>query len=348
MGKRHFHGKSSTYLQSIKQTPSSLQDPEQRLNYREVRRRSIIAGLRMMKAPAVVAVLVNMIFACQTLQFSRANELDHVELFAGDCSVTRGELTEGRRAMAVDVVIGGSTMDLTSDAGFVGALYHTCRLSPGSGWLAAPVCSSFVYMSRGTTKRSPTRPLGEESYPSVALGNLLLCRTLVILCIAHALRCFWLLEQPKGSLMEAHPLFEEVMRMIDVWKHCIQMKNFGAPSAKPTWLYSSHSDVERLMEFAPSWVPPAPEVEMAVKYIDRRGKQRVKGGKHLKGSQSYPVPFGRSLSQLRSTLASRLRKDARATVKQNLKGYLKVKRNTRADARWIKHANLGPIFEFLA
>ena len=48
--------------------------------------------------------------------------------------------------MAVDVVIGGSSMDLTSDAGFVGALYHTCRRSPGSGWLAAPVCSSFVYM----------------------------------------------------------------------------------------------------------------------------------------------------------------------------------------------------------
>ena len=48
--------------------------------------------------------------------------------------------------MAVDVVIGGCSMDLTSDAGFVGALYHTCRLAPGSGWLAAPVCSSFVYM----------------------------------------------------------------------------------------------------------------------------------------------------------------------------------------------------------
>ena len=48
--------------------------------------------------------------------------------------------------MAVDVVIGGTSMDLTSDAGFVGALYHTCRLAPGSGWLAAPVCSSFVYM----------------------------------------------------------------------------------------------------------------------------------------------------------------------------------------------------------
>lgn len=37
-------------------------------------------------------------------------------------------------------------MDLTTDSGFVGALYQCCRLTPGSGWLAAPVCSSFVYM----------------------------------------------------------------------------------------------------------------------------------------------------------------------------------------------------------
>ena len=139
--------------------------------------------------------------------------------------------------MAVDVVIGGSSMDLTSDAGFVGALYHTCRLSPGSGWLACTdtlqTCCMLVYLtideakgakqwansyssfislfprvrSRGTIKRSPTHPLGEESYPSEVLGNLLLCRTLVILCVSQALGCFWLLEQPKGSLMEAHPFF---------------------------------------------------------------------------------------------------------------------------------------------
>ena len=53
---------------------------------------------------------------------------------------------EGRKAIAMDVEIGGEVMDLTTNAGFVAALYHTCRLSPGSGWLAAPVCSSFVFM----------------------------------------------------------------------------------------------------------------------------------------------------------------------------------------------------------
>lgn len=42
----------------------------------------------------VVAVLVNMIFSCQLLEFTKGNELQHVELFAGDCAVTRGEMAD--------------------------------------------------------------------------------------------------------------------------------------------------------------------------------------------------------------------------------------------------------------
>lgn len=30
---------------------------------------------------------------------------------------------------------------------------------------------------------------------------------------------------------------------------------------------------------------------MAIIYYDKKGVQRVKGGRHLKGSQSYPLPF---------------------------------------------------------
>ncbi|CAK9078025.1 unnamed protein product [Durusdinium trenchii] len=48
----------------------------------------------MMKAPAVLAVIINMIFALPYLRHSKADELDHLELFAGDMSVTRGELQE--------------------------------------------------------------------------------------------------------------------------------------------------------------------------------------------------------------------------------------------------------------
>lgn len=39
-------------------------------------------------------MLVNMIFGLPCLEFSRANELQHVELFAGECAVTRSELQD--------------------------------------------------------------------------------------------------------------------------------------------------------------------------------------------------------------------------------------------------------------
>ena len=56
-------------------------------------------------------------------------------------------LEEGRRCIGLDIKIGGEAMDLTTTPGFIAAVYQTCRLTPGSGWLAAPVCSSFVFMS---------------------------------------------------------------------------------------------------------------------------------------------------------------------------------------------------------
>lgn len=51
--------------------------------------------------------------------------------------------------MAMDVAWGGQSMDLMSPEGFIGAIYHACRLKPGTGGLAAPVCSSFVYLILG-------------------------------------------------------------------------------------------------------------------------------------------------------------------------------------------------------
>lgn len=99
-------------------------------------------------------------------------------------------------------------------------------------------CCNKPLRNSGTSKRSSTRPCGEESYESVRNGNILAVRTLIILMIAQSLGCFWLLEQPKGSMMELHPRFQEFMNMIPTWKHSIIMKDYGAPSQKPTWLYA--------------------------------------------------------------------------------------------------------------
>ena len=92
--------------------------------------------------------------------------------------------------------------------------------------------------SRGTTQRSRTRPLGRTDYPSVRLGNLLCCRALLLVILAASKGCMWVLEQPGSSTMEWHPLFQKMMKMIEVRKMFISMCNFGGPTRKPTLLYT--------------------------------------------------------------------------------------------------------------
>lgn len=81
----------------------------------------------------------------------------------------------------------------------------------------------FKLRNVGTSRRSTSRPFGEEKYESVHMGNTLASRTLLLMMVAHALGCVWILEQPKGSLMENLPTFQEVLQKIPVWRHTLQI-----------------------------------------------------------------------------------------------------------------------------
>lgn len=101
------------------------------------------------------------------------------------------------------------------------------------------VMSHSKLRSRGSTMRSRTQPMGDTSRPSVRLGNLLTARTVVLLLIAAAKGCWWVCEQPASSLMERHVLFQKLLRLVTVRKLSIRMSHYGAPTHKPTILYSS-------------------------------------------------------------------------------------------------------------
>ena len=92
--------------------------------------------------------------------------------------------------------------------------------------------------SRGSTGRSSLSPGGNEAFESVRAGNLIACRTLVLLWVAAALQIFWVLEQPKNSLMEALPAFQAFMKRVRTFRRHIKMIDYGGPTEKPTWLYS--------------------------------------------------------------------------------------------------------------
>ena len=93
--------------------------------------------------------------------------------------------------------------------------------------------------SAGSTHRSRKRPLGRADSECVRMGNLLACRALFLLVLCASKGIWWILEQPMSSCMEYHPLFQRVIRLLGMRKILISMSNYGGPTEKKTYLYSS-------------------------------------------------------------------------------------------------------------
>ena len=88
------------------------------------------------------------------------------------------------------------------------AVLHILMLEEhGCLWMA-PVCSSWVFMSRGSTERSPACPLGVGL--AAARGNTMMSRAVLLARLAHARRVSWYVEQPQTSLMPRHPRWQEL------------------------------------------------------------------------------------------------------------------------------------------
>ena len=71
--------------------------------------------------------------------------------------------------------------------------------------------------------------------------NLMVGRVVVLLTLAVAKGVWWRLEQPRGSLLEGHLLFQAMLRLLHV--HVTRISTslcwFGSDTTKPLWIYSS-------------------------------------------------------------------------------------------------------------
>ena len=92
--------------------------------------------------------------------------------------------------------------------------------------------------SRGSTFRSREKPLGRPDSECVRLGNLLCARALFLIVLAASKKVWWILEQPMSSVMEWHPLFQAVIKLLGMRKMLVSMSKFGGPTDKKTYLYS--------------------------------------------------------------------------------------------------------------
>lgn len=183
---------------------------------------SILKMLKKARAPTMLALLVSHMF----LTFP-ASELtpknDHVETFAGEQAVTQAWLADNCVAPAFDIKI-SPLHDINSDIGFLLTLKEYLRLKPDlAGALMAPVCSTFVNLNMGFSKRSLHRPLGDISQAKIQNANLMVSRVMLLCWLLASIGvCFWL-EQPSGSWMEKLPRFMQLCKHFKLHRKCINM-----------------------------------------------------------------------------------------------------------------------------
>ncbi|CAE7227590.1 unnamed protein product [Symbiodinium sp. CCMP2456] len=145
-----------------------------------------------------------------------------------------------------------SCMDLNSNAGMVIAISLVLR-SKLDQLVAAfgVVCSSFVPINRGTSKRSFLCPHGDESVVGVRRGNKLMARSTILMYLVIAAGGHYVLENPQGSLIALHNRYVQFLRTllacgVTTYKVSMWMRKFQSFTWKRTWLWSSSDLIYRL------------------------------------------------------------------------------------------------------
>ena len=93
---------------------------------------------------------------------------------------------DNRVAVAVDILDDHADpefMDFLSAKGYVLALNLACRTAIGGQAVAAPICSSWIWLCRASTKRTLMQPLGNPASLSIRQGNLMVSRLILLLMI---------------------------------------------------------------------------------------------------------------------------------------------------------------------
>ena len=101
--------------------------------------------------------------------------------------------------------------DLLRPAGFVTACRGVLRLVELGLLYGAVPCSSYVFMSAGSHRRSATHPWGEERLPFVYDGNALGCRFLLLCLVATVRNVKWMLENPRCTSVGQLPPLKYLM-----------------------------------------------------------------------------------------------------------------------------------------
>ena len=247
-----------------------------------------------MKLPAG---LLNVSWWLRKARASSARDLDFIEWFAGIGNIHAAMELAGYASVKCDIDFDREAHDVICKEGMLHSCQLVRRLRRGGLETLGTVCSSWVFMSRSSTGRYEFAPLGVLPRSAVVEGaNRMVAFMSLIMLWSTALSCSFILEQPATSIMYLHPRMQQVAAWFgDSWSEVrTYMGAFGAPTPKPTILYSGHRYVKSLARTLTKEQKKGldPDVEMSTR-DEMTGA--VTGGKDLKKSQAYPVEYGQAV-----------------------------------------------------
>jgi hypothetical protein len=242
--------------------------------------------LRFLGAPLLLLQIL-----CLLAQTQKAPWLELLEVFAGEQAVTLAAQEAGRLSVGYEIRKCKDYMDFLGDRGFAYCLQLCLALVPCAQMMMAPVCSSFVWINRYTSKRSLLNPLGDQRKLYVAQANCMASRVVLMALIALAKGVLLFIEQPRGSLLEAHPRFQWFVKRHTLYRCSINMKSFGGETLKPTWLYCAHQCIQHFPAYG-KYSGAETSKATVIRTVNSAGKVCVTGGPDLKSTQAYPRGFG--------------------------------------------------------
>jgi len=223
-------------------------------------------------------------------------EIDAAEFFAGDMAITSNLQTLGFSAFPFELKLDGTGHDILSDSGFCFAMALMCKLRRGGlAWFGI-VCSTWVFMSRASTGRHYSAPLGNLS-EVVASANKMASRVVMLFWVAAAFGCLAILEQPASSLLFMHPRYQMLLHHVPTFLTKTFLGHFSAESPKLVHLYSNMPCVQDVLKLKTrSWLPMSEGV--VTRSQSKDGREHVSGDAKLKDTQSYPNAFGLSVARM--------------------------------------------------
>ena len=246
-----------------------------------------------MGSKAVLKALLMQMYGCGR---KPDRDLTFVETFAGDAAVSRGMRLLGFAGEALDMRRSASH-DILTPVGFLVTLAAAMRIRRGGVFWAAPPCSTWVFLSRGSTGQNKSPSGNWKASPYVASQNALVCRLLLLARLRIARQVYYIIEQPRSSCMFEYGPFAAFLERHPASSIFTEMGAFGMMAEKDMVLVGTAPYLpmltRRLSSDQRKELRQNSERKQTTKVSVRAdGRKNVQGGRDLKSTQAYPIGFG--------------------------------------------------------